>query len=99
MTWDLPALLPIQEEGVLFIFYHPKKTSRWPGFEPAFFESSGQHTNHYAAKATCEKSAGNNMNWLNRVKSGQTRTGGDDWARKECEEASKWLKCGRQGGK
>jgi hypothetical protein len=30
-----------------------KNTSPWPGFEPATFGSSGQHTNHYTTKTTC----------------------------------------------
>jgi hypothetical protein len=51
-TWDLPALLPIREEGVLRIFIALKNPSLWPGFEPATFGSSGQHTNHYTTKAT-----------------------------------------------
>jgi hypothetical protein len=41
MTWDLPALLPIREEGVLRIF-----------IALAGFKSSGKHTNHYTTKAT-----------------------------------------------
>jgi hypothetical protein len=45
-------LLPIREEGVLRIFIHLKNPSPWPGFEPATFGSSGQHTNHYTTKAT-----------------------------------------------
>jgi hypothetical protein len=49
---DLPALFPIQEEGVLRIFIALKNPSLWPGFEPATFGSSGQHTNHYTTKAT-----------------------------------------------
>jgi hypothetical protein len=44
LTWDLPALLPIREEGVLRIFITLKNPSPWPGFEPATFGSSGQHT-------------------------------------------------------
>jgi hypothetical protein len=51
-TWDLPALLPIREEGVLRIFIALKNPSPWPCFEPATFGSSGQHTNHYTSKAT-----------------------------------------------
>jgi hypothetical protein len=51
-TWDLPALLPIREKGVLRIFIALKNPSPWPGFEPATFGSSGQHTNHYINKAT-----------------------------------------------
>jgi hypothetical protein len=51
-TLDLPALLPIREEGVLRIFIALKNPSFWPGFEPATFGSSGQHTNHYTTKAT-----------------------------------------------
>jgi hypothetical protein len=51
-TWDLPALLPIREEGVLRIFNALKNQSPWRGFEPASFGSSGQHTNHYTTKAT-----------------------------------------------
>jgi hypothetical protein len=54
-TWDLPALLPIREEGVLRIFIALKNPSTWPGFEPATFGSSGQHTNHYTTKATSYK--------------------------------------------
>jgi hypothetical protein len=34
-TWDLPALLPIREEGVLGIFIALKNPLPWPGFEPA----------------------------------------------------------------
>jgi hypothetical protein len=49
---DLPALHPIREEGVLRIFIALKNPSSWPGFEPANFGSSGQHTNHYTTKAT-----------------------------------------------
>jgi hypothetical protein len=45
-------LLPIREEGVLRIFIALKNPSPWPGFEPATFGSSGQHTNHYITKAT-----------------------------------------------
>jgi hypothetical protein len=41
---DLPALLPIREEGVLRIFIALKNPSPWPGFEPAIFGSSGQAT-------------------------------------------------------
>jgi hypothetical protein len=52
MTWDLPALLPIREEGVLRIFIDLKNPSPWSGFEPATFGPSGQHTNHYTTKAT-----------------------------------------------
>jgi hypothetical protein len=52
MTWDLPALLRIREEGVLRIFIAFKNPSPWLRFEPATFRSSGQHTNHYTAKAT-----------------------------------------------
>jgi hypothetical protein len=51
-TWDLPALLPIREEGVLRIFIALKNPSHWPGYDPATFGSSGQHTNHYTTKAT-----------------------------------------------
>jgi hypothetical protein len=32
MTWDLLALLPNQEEGVLWIFIALKNPSPWPGF-------------------------------------------------------------------
>jgi hypothetical protein len=49
---DLPAFLPIQEEGVLRIFIALKNPSAWSGFEPATFGSSGQNTNHYNIKAT-----------------------------------------------
>jgi hypothetical protein len=52
MTWDLPALLPIWEEGVLQICIALKNPSPGPGFEPATFGSSGQHTNHYTTKVT-----------------------------------------------
>jgi hypothetical protein len=52
MTWDLPALLPIREEGVLRIFIALKNPSPWLDFEPATFGSSGQHTNHYTTKVT-----------------------------------------------
>jgi hypothetical protein len=34
------------------IFIALKNPSLWPGFEPATFGSSGQHTNHYTTKAT-----------------------------------------------
>jgi hypothetical protein len=51
-TWDLPALLLIREEGVLRIFIALTNPSPWPGFEPAAFGSSGQHTNHYTTKTT-----------------------------------------------
>jgi hypothetical protein len=34
------------------IFIALKNPSPWPGFEPAPFRSSGQHTNHYTNKAT-----------------------------------------------
>jgi hypothetical protein len=44
MTWDIPALLPIREEGVLRISVALKNPSPWPGFEPATFGYSGQHT-------------------------------------------------------
>jgi hypothetical protein len=37
---------------VLQIFIALKNQSPWPGFEPATFGSSGQHTNHYTTKAT-----------------------------------------------
>jgi hypothetical protein len=49
---DLSALLSIRGEGVLRIFIALKSPSPWPGFEPATFGSSGQHTNHYAIKGT-----------------------------------------------
>jgi hypothetical protein len=49
---DFPALLPIRDEGVLRIFIALKNSSPWPGFQPATFGSSGQHTNHYITKAT-----------------------------------------------
>jgi hypothetical protein len=52
MTWDLRALLPIREEGVLWICITLKNSPPWLGFEPATFASSGQHTNHYTTKAT-----------------------------------------------
>jgi hypothetical protein len=52
MAWDLPALLPIREEGVLRIFIALENPSSWPGFEPATFGDSVQHTNHYITKAT-----------------------------------------------
>jgi hypothetical protein len=52
MTWDLPALLPIREEGVLRIFIALKNPSPWPGFEPTTFGSSGQHINHYTTMVT-----------------------------------------------
>jgi hypothetical protein len=45
-------LYSIREEGVLRIFTTLKNPSLWPGFEPATFGSSGQHTNHYTTKAT-----------------------------------------------
>jgi hypothetical protein len=32
MTWDLPALLPIREEGVLLIFIALKKSIALAGF-------------------------------------------------------------------
>jgi hypothetical protein len=37
---------------VLRIFIALKNPSPWPGFEPATFGSSGQHTNHYTTKVT-----------------------------------------------
>jgi hypothetical protein len=46
MTGDLPALLPIQKEGVLRIL------SLLARFEPTTFGSSGKHTNHYTTKVT-----------------------------------------------
>jgi hypothetical protein len=49
---DLPALLPIREEGVLRIFIVLRNPSPWPGFEPVTFGSSGKHTNHYTTNAT-----------------------------------------------
>jgi hypothetical protein len=52
MTWDLPTLLPIREEGVLRIFITLKNPSPWPGFEPANFGSRGQRTNHHTTNAT-----------------------------------------------
>jgi hypothetical protein len=52
MTWDLPALLAIQEEGVLRIFITLKKSIALAGFELATFRSSSKHTNHYTTKAT-----------------------------------------------
>jgi hypothetical protein len=33
-TWDLPALIPIREEGVLRIFIALKNPSPWPGSNP-----------------------------------------------------------------
>jgi hypothetical protein len=51
-TWDLLALLPIQEEGVLRIFIALKESIALTGFEPATFGSSDNHTNHYTTKAT-----------------------------------------------
>jgi hypothetical protein len=33
-TWDLPALLPIREEGVLRIFIALNDPSPWPGSMP-----------------------------------------------------------------
>jgi hypothetical protein len=42
----------MRKEGVLRIFIALKNPSPWPGFEPATFGSSGQHTNHYTTKAT-----------------------------------------------
>jgi hypothetical protein len=50
--WDLPALLPIREEGVLRIFIALKNPSPWPGFEPTTFGSRDQNTNHYTTKTT-----------------------------------------------
>jgi hypothetical protein len=41
------ALLPIREEDVLRIFITFKNPSPCPGFKPATFGSSGQHTNQY----------------------------------------------------
>jgi hypothetical protein len=38
------------KEGVLRIFIALKNP--WPGFEPATFGSSSQHTNDYTTKAT-----------------------------------------------
>jgi hypothetical protein len=37
---------------VLRIFIALKNPPSWPGFDPATFGSSGQHTNHYTTKAT-----------------------------------------------
>jgi hypothetical protein len=37
---------------VLWIFIALENTSLWPGFEPATFGSSGQHTNRYTTQAT-----------------------------------------------
>jgi hypothetical protein len=34
MTWDLPALLPIQQEGVLRIFITLKDPLPWLGLNP-----------------------------------------------------------------
>jgi hypothetical protein len=45
-------LATIREEGVLRVFIAIKNLSPWPGFEPATFGFSGQHTNHHTAKAT-----------------------------------------------
>jgi hypothetical protein len=55
MTWDLPALLPIRQEGVLRIFITLKNPLPWLGFEPATFGSSGQHTKHTTTNATNSK--------------------------------------------
>jgi hypothetical protein len=52
MTLDLPALLPIREEGVLRIFIALKISFALAGFEPATFGSGGNHTNHYITKVT-----------------------------------------------
>jgi hypothetical protein len=52
MIWDLPALLSIRQEGVLWTFIALKKSIALAGFEPANFWSSGKHTNHYTTKAT-----------------------------------------------
>jgi hypothetical protein len=54
-TWDLPALLPTREEGVLRIFIALKNPWTWLGFEPATFGSNGQHTNHYTTKVTAKQ--------------------------------------------
>jgi hypothetical protein len=54
-TWDLPALLPIREEGVLRIFIALKNPSPWLGSNPATFGSSGNHTNHYTTKANAQE--------------------------------------------
>jgi hypothetical protein len=43
------------KEGVLRIFIalkNPWPAAPWPGFEPATFGSSSQHTNDYTTKAT-----------------------------------------------
>jgi hypothetical protein len=40
-TWDLPALLPIREEGALRIFIALKNPSPWPGFEQVTFGFKG----------------------------------------------------------
>jgi hypothetical protein len=40
------------KEGVMRIFIAIKNLSPWPGLNPATFESSGKHTNHYTTKAT-----------------------------------------------
>jgi hypothetical protein len=42
--------MPIREEGVLRTFIALKNPSPWPGFGPATFGSSDQHTNHYTTK-------------------------------------------------
>jgi hypothetical protein len=42
----------IREEGVLRIFIALKNPSPLPGFEPANFGFSGQHTNQYTTEAT-----------------------------------------------
>jgi hypothetical protein len=49
---------------VLRIFIALKNPSPWPGFEPATFGSSGQHTKHYTTtKATnVEISKDNKLN-------------------------------------
>jgi hypothetical protein len=46
-----PLYFP-SEEGVLRIFITLKNPSPWPGYEPATFGSSGQHTNHCTTKET-----------------------------------------------
>jgi hypothetical protein len=45
------------KKGVLQIFIALKNPSPWPGFQPATFESSGKHINHYTTKATGNNSS------------------------------------------
>jgi hypothetical protein len=45
-------------------FYALKNPSPWPGFEPATFGSSDQHTNYYTTKETDKELKGENVIWM-----------------------------------